>query len=471
MTSTPPSPSSKAGLTKTLVTTTTRQVPKFALKQVRAANDDMIMTPQFSREYRTQCSTKERLQLSREACKGAELKLQKVNYARISTYEKDDELLKNNVAIETFIRKFKEHCTKFDMTEFLSKFPVLEDNCNDANRFDKGNTINLLENWDRIGDGVDKRITVTEIADTISWIKCFATDDSTSFLEDMEWTHLHIMDSMDEELHEAVGSILDQDYTVGQRGGPLTFAIAMDQCINLSEEAIDDLKTSIETYDIKTVKGEDISLVCRHFKYALKRLHHNGAITPTLTKNLFKVFQTTSVPEFNAFVAHWMRDSMRKSSKRPSYQEILVEVEDFYKRLLASREWLGIKGHDTPSSFHGSKPNVTNDTSRPRAKKNFSRPTDKDKTSSDPDRFSRTMDERTWKWCAKCWNKPTAWNKLTEATQGRWSTTHYSDEHTGGKPKDIDTPAGNVATDATDSKPKKVSFAQSLSDAAATNSN
>ena len=464
----PPSPSSKGAF----ATTSNMKPPaklslRFAPKKMRNDEDEDALIPQFSREYRSIATTKEKITISREACSGAEMKLKKVDYARIATNEKDDELIKNNVAIETFIMNFKMHSIRYDMQELMTKFPILEDTLIDTDRFNNGKTINLIENWDRIGDGTGKQITVREIADTVAWIKRYAEADSVSYLEDMQWLHVHILNSLDEDLKITVGTILDQDYSIGQRGGPLTFAIAMDQCINLSEEAIESLKKSIEAYDIKSVQGEDIGLVCRHFKYALKRLFHNGAITPTLTKNLFKVFQTTSVPEFNDFVAHWMRDTTRMSSKRPTHQDILSEVEDYYRRLLASGEWLGVNKAETPSGFiskdKNGPPRDTSD-SNPRPKGKYSKPTDQDKTSDDPKRFARTINGRDYKWCSKCWNRPSQWNKLTEAIQGRWSTTHFTDEHTGKPSVPVAPPA--TANVATSEAPKKVSFAQSLEQAA-----
>ena len=267
MTTPPPSPSktnlssTTTGTTKTLTKPLAKMSLKFAPKRLRQKTDDDTTIPQFSREYRSLATTKEKIQISQKACTGADQKLRKVDYARISTNDKDDELLKNNLAIETFIRKFKRHCIRYDIHELMTKFPKLDNNPIEENRFDLGNTINLIEKWDRIGDGADKEISVTEIGDTVEWIKGFATKESESYLEDMEWIHEHMLDSLDDDLAECVGYILDQDYGPGQRGGPLTFAIAMDQCINLSEEAIDSLKTSIESYDIKNVKGEDVSLV------------------------------------------------------------------------------------------------------------------------------------------------------------------------------------------------------------------
>ena len=112
------------------------------------------------------------------------------------------------------------------MHELMMKFPNLDDTPHEADRFNSGKTINLIENWDRIGDGPDKDISVSDIAETVEWIKEYATQDSESYLEDMEWIHEYMLDSLDPDLHECVGSILDQDYT--SRGGPLTFAVAMD---------------------------------------------------------------------------------------------------------------------------------------------------------------------------------------------------------------------------------------------------
>lgn len=76
------------------------------------------------------------------------------------------------------------------------------------------------------------------------------------------------------------------------------------QCINLSENEIEALAKSIKKFDIKTVPGENIETVVSHFKYAFKQLDKNNAVTTSLTKLLFKVFQTTSISEFNDLVSH-----------------------------------------------------------------------------------------------------------------------------------------------------------------------
>ena len=109
------------------------------------------------------------------------------------------------------------------------------------------------------------------IADTIVWLKRFTTTDFQLYLDDMEWVHHHLINSMDDELADIVSSTLKHDYSNQQKGGPLTFALMIDNCINLSDEAIDALKDSIKSFDIKTVPGENVEFVTSRFLYAFKR--------------------------------------------------------------------------------------------------------------------------------------------------------------------------------------------------------
>jgi hypothetical protein len=178
----------------------------------------------------------------------------------------------------------------------------------------------------------------------------------------------------------------------------------IDKCINLSEEAFESLKKSIESYDIKNIKGEDVSIVCRGFLYALKRLQSNDAITPSLIKSLFKVFQTTSVPEFNEFVAHWSRDLSRKGAVKPDFLEILTEVEDFYKRLLLSGEWCGTKTPQDEVVFVGERTKDhqagNNDTNGGSNKSLFHRPTEEERVpGSCPPYYVRMIKGKQMKWC------------------------------------------------------------------------
>ncbi len=140
----------------------------------------------------------------------------------------------------------------------------------DLTRFRSRITINLLKKWDRIGENKD--ITLDQIATTTHWLKTYTSVSSQSYLDDPGWTHNYLVNSMDTELQSAVLSTNKHQFKQQEEGGPLTFAIMIDKCINLSEEAIESLKKSIEIYDIKNTKGEDVSAVCSHFQYALSHV-------------------------------------------------------------------------------------------------------------------------------------------------------------------------------------------------------
>jgi hypothetical protein len=438
--------------------------PSFATQVVRGEEECKKARPQFTREAReiaSKKSSKDYIHIAKEARSGLGTDLSMIDYAKIGMSSKDDSLFKNNLEVETFIVNFELHCIRYDMAEFYENFPVLDppDSSGDeTNRYSKGKTINLFKKWDRIGDLKD--ISLTQIADTIAWIKKYATKESESYLEDLDWSHHALIASMDDELSETVTSTLQHQFNATEKGGPLTFAVMIDKCINLSEEAIESLKKSVESYDIKNIKGEDISIVCRRFLYALKRLRSNDAITPSLIKSLFKVFQTTSVPEFNEFVAHWSRDLSRKGAVKPDFLEILTEVEDFYKRLLLSGEWCGTKTPQDEAVFVGERQQSGNNDERNSPNKSlFHRPTEDERVpGSCPPRYVRVIKGKQMKWCELCSVK----SRFTGKTRlGRWNTTHFTHEHTG-KPasKEGQTEGANLIE-------KGKSFKDALNDAQA----
>jgi hypothetical protein len=451
----------------------TRQKIKFASVEVRPAESRRKLPPQFSKEVRAIASSKELMTISDKAQTGTTSKLSMIDYSKIGVDSKDDSLFQNNLEIETFIEKFEIHCGTFEMIELFNEFPVLQEPLDEhldgADRFREGKTINLLDKWDRIGD--DKDISLRDIADTIHWIKKFATSDSEAYLQDLSWTHNYLLRSMDTELSEAVTSCLKHDFTLEEGGGPLTFAIMIDKCINLSEEAIEALKTSITSYDIKNVKGENVSTVCRRFLYALKRLKSNNAITPSLLKSLFKVFQTTSVPDFNAFVAHWSRDLTRRNAVRPDFREILTEVENLYKNLLASGEWTGVNQKGNDSAFQAEeKPafipgqEQKSQSGPPQNEPSPYRPPEPADLipGSNPPRYQRIVRGKTLKYCSKC-STTSRWGKTRK---GRWNGTHFTDEHKG-EAKVFDSndkkPQANKAE--VETTTKSLSFAEALGDA------
>ena len=127
----------------------------------------------------------------------------------------------------------------------------------------------------------------------------------------------------------------------------------IDNCINLSETAIDALKESIIKYQIKGTKGENIEVLSKRFKYSFKRLENNNAVTRTLIQSLFSVFQTSSVDEFNSFFSQWERSNDHSDSVLPSYSKILDEAEYQFTKMRIKGTWSGVDQEVQGSAFMG----------------------------------------------------------------------------------------------------------------------
>jgi len=359
---------------------------------------------------RAKLSVKEKLAMIKEATTGLETNMVKIDHESING--NNDEQLENNIEVETFLYKMEKHLLKFDMAKIFEKFPILDENEVGADRWNSKKTVNLLTAWDQIGAG--KQITLNQIAESLEWMKLYATKASASFLDDIDWSHTFLLNSMDEDLQESVHMTLVKTYEVESMGGPLTFGIMIDKIINLSESAIEGMIAHIKQYEIKAVPGENVEKVCRRFQYALKRLENNGSLSRDLISSLFKVFQTTSVTEYNELFKLWKRSLDLTGSKRPTYQEMLDKAMEWYSNMMVAGEWK-IVPLSTSSSFK-SENRMNEDRSA------WTTPPDGTckKISSNPDRFEKKIGSKKVKWCAKCGKR---------LSPGRWTTSHYSDEH------------------------------------------
>ena len=84
------------------------------------------------------------------------------------------------------------------MAYLLCEFPILEKSTNpinDSDRFQNGETWDLLNNWDQIGPY--KKISIQNIAETIDWVVHYASVGCESHLTDLSWKHHYLMNSAD----------------------------------------------------------------------------------------------------------------------------------------------------------------------------------------------------------------------------------------------------------------------------------
>ena len=410
----------------------------FAPQAVRSDDEIKMGSSQFSRQLRTAVTLKEKLSIMKEATQGLDVKMSKIDYERLDEAASENQL-ESNVEVETFISKFSTHLLRYDMRKIFESFPVLDKPLTDeGDRFRNKKTINLLESWDNLGE--DKVYKIKEIGATIEWMKKFASDTSSSFLEDIEWSHILLMNSMDEALQDSIHATLEETYPVSQHGGPLTFALMIDKVINLSEGAIEAMVRHLKEYEIRKFPGEDVERVCRRLKYALKRLENNGSLTKDIISGLFRTFQTTSVDDFNSMFSLWKRTIELEGKPKPHYTEILSKAGTWYRNLKIAGEWSIQDVRTTDAAFvAGRKDDIVcyecgqKGHKRPacplvKQKKTIltTGPTSRDRPiSNSPLRYEKQINGKTMKWCAACGGR---------RGSGKWNETHFTDEHIAGGP-------------------------------------
>ena len=424
---------------------------KFGKTVVRSKEQKSGQRAQYSRNWRENCTSKEKSQFIKDATTGLTKKISKIDYDKIHTTDADF-FLEKNISVETFIDNIRKHCVRYDIAYTFQNFPLLDEPVggDEWTRARNGRTIDLFEEWDQIGEGTNKKLSVEQISETINWLKDHTIPECESYIDDLDWTHLFILDSVDEALETELSSRLRHDFEAWELGGPLTFGLMIDRCINLSTLAIDNLKRSLKVYDIKTVPGENLDTVIQRFEYAFQRLENNNAVDSDLERSLFKVFQTTSVDSFNALINHWEKTSALETTT-PSYCEMFKKISQYYKDARLEGDWNGVSDKAGGSGFQFKKGG------KGHGKSPYSAPEEKDSVCSAPKRYSREIHGKTMKYCAKCTRFPGS-DKL-----GRWNVSHWTDEHHGGKPA-----AGSAnLSEQPKEDSKKKSFAEGLLDAQA----
>lgn len=422
---------------------------EFSTSVVRSVEEVQKGKPQYSRKLRKSLNVKEKLCLRKEATQGIDTKVSGIDYSTLVNGK--DEQLESNVEVEVFVDKISRHFLRYDMLRIFEKFPFLDERTaagQESDRFASKRTVNLLKNWDKIGK--EKLITPKRIEETIVWIRKFAKESSSSFLEDLDWTHHCLIDSMDKELQESVYSTLSQEFGRVDIGGPLTFSILIEKVINLSESAIESMTNHVKNYSLQAVPGEDVELVCRRLRIALKRLENAGCLTTDVIASLFEVFRTSSVEDFRELFVLWKQTIELTGTRRPHYSEILKKAEDTYVKLKFRGDW-NVKPKGVNSTFP-MLDKQENDSQVRRCykcgatdhlrsacpllqnsrRKQLNTPPSADMTpvSSNPDRFEKKVGDEVMKWCSKCGGRNGS---------GRWNRTHYTDEHIAGGPRTFPT--------------------------------
>ena len=181
----------------------------------------------------------------------------------------------------------------------------------------------------------------------------------------MNLTYEYFTNNVEEKLATKVKETYLK-YPAEQRGGPLFFKIMIDILQKSSSEAAQYLISTVKGINISNYDGENIEQVVSLIRGATSRLDNlfdgkgDSLIPKDFDEDLIRIFQTTSVPEFNDLFAQLSRNSTIDAFKagttmgnagQLSIPEILRFAETQYRKFYRSGQWSGVNTKLTETSF------------------------------------------------------------------------------------------------------------------------
>jgi hypothetical protein len=196
----------------------------------------------------------------------------------------------------------------------------------------------------------------TTVAKSNEWY--FRNAQETWFEENLLLTYVFFENNVDEDLFSKVIERYG-NYPVSQRGGPLFFSLMTAMLMSQSERAALAMRKRLEGLNLQTLKGESVPRAVSLIRATIKYLTVINKRPDDMIDMLLKIFQTSSISNFNEHFAHMERQrllntSMARASGLP-VQDFTVEVllsaaEDLYTQYVRTEDWLRVK-HATTSTF------------------------------------------------------------------------------------------------------------------------
>ena len=141
-----------------------------------------------------------------------------------------------------------------------------------------------------------------------------------------------------------------EEYSPAQRGGPLMLFLILRRIQDVSEAAIDHVKTAVVHLKIREIPGENVDKAVSLIKSAYSLFKSASSpchsyIPDDFNKTILQVLQTSSVHAFNNAFKQELNDAQHIADKTgrvvewPPISELTKMATAIYRRLLASNKW------------------------------------------------------------------------------------------------------------------------------------
>jgi len=271
-----------------------------------------------------------------------------LKYNFIDQKVNDPELLEDTYNLEMLIETTRVNHTRFDMHDV---FTIVEPN-SDPTKF---KFTDLYRNH--------SSVTEAQVAASNAWYQTMTENPQNNWCrQNMNLTRDYMLNNVEEKLIQKVNETYLK-YPMEERGGPLFFKIMIGILQNDSKDAAEFLINKVKTLNISTYEGENIETVVSLIRGAIDRLENlrdendKSYIPDDFHEDLYNVFQTTSVPEFNDLFAQLKRSAKLSSfvsgakAQPPKLLDILSFAEREYRKLYRTHAWTGINTKLQETSF------------------------------------------------------------------------------------------------------------------------
>ncbi len=234
------------------------------------------------------------------------------------------------------IKTIVEHLTLYDM---IDVFTILVPKDVSSRPDLESITFNLFEDYPRLHADI--------VANSCTWLNVWVT--SPYIPQHMAYTFTFLKNNTHETLWNSCADEYDA-FKPLQKGGPLMAYLLLRRIQDSSEQAMDHLLKQVIRLKINKLPGEDVeqavSLIkSTHTVLKNSSTSHHSYLPRDFPQSVLKVYQTSSVTEFNRPFATQEESILMKSDMRgthpawPSVSELNSLALNMYRRLKASGAW------------------------------------------------------------------------------------------------------------------------------------
>lgn len=144
-------------------------------------------------------------------------------------------------------------------------------------------------------------VTPEMVAASNQWYNTWPQEDT--YRENLNLTAKFFENNCSPALFEKVSETYDS-YKESEKGGPLFFIIMVNAIMSQTEEASLSLQSRLKRLDLKDFPGENVDKVVGLVRAVIRRLRIFNRVPEDLTRTLLRIFQTSSVPDFNQVFAN-----------------------------------------------------------------------------------------------------------------------------------------------------------------------